>query len=54
MQLGIASLGFGIPLSAIAGGTSGMWGLIACWSGIAAVNLSYALARFRGHQRPHG
>jgi hypothetical protein len=54
VQLGVASLAFGIPITAIAGGTAGVWGLIASWCGIAAVNLSYAFSRWRGHQRPRG
>jgi hypothetical protein len=53
MQLGIGSLALGIPLSGIAGGTSGVWGLLACWGGIAAVNLSFALGRLRGRPRSH-
>ncbi len=36
--MAICSLIFGIPLSAIAAGTSGLAGLIVAWVGIAAVN----------------
>jgi hypothetical protein len=54
VQLGIGSLALGIPITAIAGGTGGVWGLVACWSGIAAVNLGYALSRLRAQQRPRG
>ena len=54
LQLGLGSLGLGIPITAIAGGTSGVWGLVACWSGIAAVNLGYALSRWRAQQHPRG
>jgi hypothetical protein len=54
VQLGIGSLALGIPITAIAGPTSGVWGLVACWSGIAAVNLGYALSRLRAQQRPRG
>jgi|GEM_PF-1901590 len=39
-RVAISSLIFGIPLSAVAGGTSGLAGLIVCWTGIALVNLA--------------
>lgn len=54
LQLGIWSLVLGVPITGIAGPTTGTWGLLACWSGIAAVNLSYALSRFRLRHRPPG
>lgn len=41
--LAIASLGMGIPLTAIAGGIAGVPGLVIAWAGIAAVNLAYSL-----------
>lgn len=41
--LGLVSLGTGIPISGIAGGTSGIGGLVVAWAGIAAVNLAHAL-----------
>jgi hypothetical protein len=53
LQLGIWSLVAGVPITGIAGPTTGTWGLLACWGGIAAVNLSYALSRFRSRHRPH-
>jgi hypothetical protein len=54
LQLGLGSLALGIPITAIAGPTTGVWGLVASWSGIAAVNLGYALSRWRAQQRPRG
>jgi hypothetical protein len=54
VQLGIGSLALGIPLSAIAGGQNGVWGLIVCWSGIAAVNFSYAIGWLRWRRRSQG
>jgi hypothetical protein len=52
LQLGIGSVALGIPITAIAGPTTGVWGLVVAWGGIAAVNLSYALSRLRAQQRP--
>jgi len=46
--LAIVSLALGIPLTAIATGTSGTFGLILTWVGIVAVNAVYALG---GHNR---
>ncbi|MED7952250.1 MULTISPECIES: hypothetical protein [unclassified Streptomyces] len=43
----IVSMALGIPLSGIAGGTSGIWGLVVCWAGIVGVNVSAALAERR-------
>ncbi len=41
--LAIVSLALGIPLTAIASGTSGTFGLVLSWVGIIAVNAVYAL-----------
>lgn len=43
LALAMASLGMGIPLTAIAGGIAGVPGLVVAWAGIAVVNLAYAL-----------
>ena len=48
--LGFASIGMGIPITAIAlgttgGGADGIVALIVAWAGIAAVNLAYARRR---------
>ena len=40
LPVAICSLVFGIPLSAIAAGTTGLAGLIVAWAGIAAVNIA--------------
>jgi len=42
LALAITSLGIGIPLSAIAGGTAGLAGLVVAWIGIVGVNLAFA------------
>lgn len=47
LVLGLVSLGAGIPISGIAGGTSGATGLIVAWAGIAAVNAAHAWGRSR-------
>jgi hypothetical protein len=47
--LAIVSLALGIPLTAIASGTSGTFGLILSWAGIIAVNAVYA---WGGRHRP--
>jgi hypothetical protein len=47
LVLAIVSLGTGIPLTAIAGGTSGLSGLLVAWTGIAAVNIAHAWGRGR-------
>jgi hypothetical protein len=39
--LALGSFGMGIPLTAIAAGTTGFSGLVAAWAGIAVVNLAY-------------
>ncbi len=49
MGMALGSLGIGVPLTAIAAGTSGMVGLLVAWIGIAIVNMAYALGRRRGH-----
>lgn len=47
--LAYASLGLGIPISAVAGGTAGVVGLVVAWAGIAAVNIAAVIgARRRG------
>jgi hypothetical protein len=43
LPVAICSLVFGIPLSAIAAGTTGLSGLIVCWLGIAGVNAAVNL-----------
>ncbi len=43
-QLGLASLGLGIPLTAIAGGMARLPGIVAVWGGIAAVNVAHSLS----------
>jgi hypothetical protein len=43
--LATMSLLFGIPLSGIGAGTSGLAGLLVVWAGIVAVNFAYALRR---------
>jgi hypothetical protein len=44
LALSIVSLGCGIPITAIAGGTADLPGILVAWCGIAAVNLSYAFS----------
>jgi hypothetical protein len=48
LPLALGSLGMGIPISGIAGGTGGIGGLLVAWGGIAAVNIAYAWGRRRG------
>ncbi|MEV0587521.1 hypothetical protein [Nonomuraea sp. NPDC050310] len=43
----IASLGLGIPLTAIAAGTAGPLGLLIAWIGIAVVNIAVAVGNRR-------
>ncbi|MFJ4097299.1 hypothetical protein ACIPYS_37530 [Kitasatospora sp. NPDC089913] len=50
-RLPIISLVLGIPLSGIAAGSSGFWGLLVCWGGIVGVNVSSALAERIQEQR---
>ncbi|HZD01363.1 MAG TPA: hypothetical protein VFA46_14585 [Actinomycetes bacterium] len=51
LQLGIASVALGIPISAIASSNAGVWGLLVAWGGIAAVNVGHALSQ-RPRRRP--
>ena len=43
--LSLASMGMGIPISAISAGQAGAIGLLVAWCGIAAVNGAYAWGR---------
>jgi hypothetical protein len=43
-QVAIASLGVGIPITAIAGGKGGLGGMALAWGGIAAVNVAHSLS----------
>lgn len=43
--LALASLGMGIPISAIAAGTAGLPGLLIAWIAIVAVNVVYSWRR---------
>jgi hypothetical protein len=45
LVLGLASVVTGIPITAIAGGTSGVEGIIVAWAGISVVNLAHAWGR---------
>lgn len=45
--LAIVSLGIGVPLTAIAAGINGLWGLIIAWIGIIVVNLIYGATHRR-------
>lgn len=47
LPLALGSIGMGIPISGIAGGTGGIGGLLVAWGGIAAVNIAYAWGRRR-------
>ena len=44
LALPIASIGMGIPITAIAGGTTGISGIVVAWAGIVGVNLAHALS----------
>lgn len=46
LTLALGSLGFGIPLTAMAG-SAGLTGLLVVWGGIVAVNVVHALNRRR-------
>lgn len=48
LPLALGSIGMGIPISGIAGGTGGIGGLLVAWGGIAAVNIAHAWGRRRG------
>jgi len=39
----LGSIALGIPISGIAGGTAGFWGLLVVWIAIAAINIGYAV-----------
>jgi hypothetical protein len=43
--LAVVSLLFGIPLTGIGAGTTGLAGLVVVWAGIVLVNFAYALRR---------
>ena len=45
--IAIISLGTGIPITAIAGGTADLPGILAAWLGIVGVNAAFALGRRR-------
>jgi hypothetical protein len=47
VPIAIASLALGIPISGAAGGTGGVPGLLAAWSGIAIINIVYAWSHRR-------
>ena len=47
LPIALGSLGLGIPLSAIAGGTGHLGGLLVAWTSIVAVNAAHALGRRR-------
>lgn len=46
----LASLGMGIPITAVAAGTGGVAGTVVAWAGIVGVNAAYAWSR-RGKGR---
>ena len=48
--LSLASMGMGIPISAISASTAGTTGLLVAWCGIAAVNGAYAWSRAAAHR----
>jgi len=39
----LGSIALGIPISGIAAGTTGFWGLLVVWVAIAAINIGYAM-----------
>jgi hypothetical protein len=47
VAVALASIGMGIPITAIAGGTGGPAGILIVWIGIVLVNVAHALARTR-------
>ncbi len=49
LALAIVSLGTGIPITAIAGGTADLAGIVVAWAGIVAVNVAAALSSY--HRR---
>ncbi|MBO3748529.1 hypothetical protein J5X84_20835 [Streptosporangiaceae bacterium NEAU-GS5] len=48
----LGSLGIGVPLTAIAAGTTHGPGLVVAWAGIIAVNFAYAIGRRRRRDTP--
>jgi hypothetical protein len=44
LALPVASIAMGIPITAIAGGTAGISGIVVAWAGIVGVNLAHALS----------
>jgi hypothetical protein len=49
--IAIISLGTGIPITAIAGGTADLPGIVAAWVGIVGVNAVFSLGRRRARGR---
>jgi hypothetical protein len=47
LTLAVVSIGCGIPLTAIAGGITGIPGILIVWVGIVLVNMAYALQQAR-------
>jgi hypothetical protein len=45
IRLAVVSMLFGIPLTGIGAGTTGLAGLVVVWAGIVLVNFAYALRR---------
>lgn len=45
--IALGSLGMGIPITAIAGGTAGLPGILAAWLGIAIINVAYIVGTRR-------
>ena len=41
--MALGSIALGIPISGIAAGTAGFWGLLVVWIAIAAINIGYAM-----------
>jgi hypothetical protein len=39
----LGAVALGIPISGIAAGTAGLWGLVVVWLAIAAINIGYAM-----------
>ncbi|HEY9525170.1 MAG TPA: hypothetical protein VIR33_18170 [Thermopolyspora sp.] len=47
IAIALGSLGIGVPLTAIASGTTGLAGLLIAWGGIITVNMAHAISRRR-------
>ncbi|MEV4750677.1 hypothetical protein ACFQVD_12055 [Streptosporangium amethystogenes subsp. fukuiense] len=47
IPIALGSMGFGIPLTAIAAAEAGSAGLLLAWGGIVAINVAHALSRRR-------